>query len=265
MKHTEYYRSGHHTNNALTARKKALDSIQLRKLQRMDEYNKDPNRCIVCQHSIQYDRKKNKFCSKSCAAIYNNGKRPAGSESRIAQAHKIKGVKRNGPAKKGESTATVCKIAWHTCRVCLTLFYTRTWSNTRITCGSSECITHLKVGYRPYTNGRRKLFRRWNKWSNTEVLLESSWEDSLANWLDANDIEWHRPKPVKWYDGTTNKDRLYYPDFYLPSVDMYLDPKNPTAMTKDAHKMSIVSGLIPIFYGDIEMIKRQVDILFKTV
>ena len=45
------------------------------RIQNMDEYNKDPKKCIVCGKIIDYDRRMNKFCSKSCAASFNNSKR----------------------------------------------------------------------------------------------------------------------------------------------------------------------------------------------
>ena len=47
--------------------------------QRIDEYNKNPNLCLYCSNPIlaPYDKKLRettikKFCSKSCAAKYNN-------------------------------------------------------------------------------------------------------------------------------------------------------------------------------------------------
>jgi hypothetical protein len=264
MKHTEYYQSGRHTDNALAARNKALDKIRSNKQQRIDAYDQNPSRCIACDKAIGYESRGNKFCSKSCAGTYNNAKRPAGSASRMAQGKKVKGKKRVGSYHKGQSNTKVSKIKWHTCVACSKIFYTKTWSSPRKTCGNVECVTHLKVGHRPYTNGRRKLFRYHNKWDDTEVLLESSWENDLAIWLDLHGIEWHRPKPIQWYDSQSDKTRLYYPDFWLPTIDIYCDPKNPTAMLKDQFKMSVVSALIPIIYGDLGMLKSQIDDMVKS-
>jgi len=44
------------------------------KLKRIEEYNKDPQRCKFCKEPIPYEKKclKVKFCSSSCAASYNN-------------------------------------------------------------------------------------------------------------------------------------------------------------------------------------------------
>lgn len=57
--------------------------------------------------------------------------------------------------------------------------------------------------------------------------FDSSWEDALADRLDFLNIEWDRPLPIIYHlDG---KDRKYFPDFYLPKYDIYLDPKIHTA------------------------------------
>ena len=60
------------------------------------------------------------------------------------------------------------------------------------------------------------------------VLLDSSWELAMAERLDELGIQWIRPKPVKWVD-SDGKTRHYFPDFYLPEHNLYLDPKNPQA------------------------------------
>ena len=57
------------------------------------------------------------------------------------------------------------------------------------------------------------------------VLLESTYEYKLAKALTENNVIWIRPKPIIWIDNNGKKHR-YYPDFYLPEYDVYLDPKN---------------------------------------
>ena len=89
-------------------------------------------------------------------------------------------------------------------------------------------------------------------------MLESSWENNLAIWLDDHNIKWIRPKHIKWYDTISQKERLYYPDFYLPEIDLYLDPKNPTAMIDNQYKMEKVEKLISIVYGDLDKIKEKI-------
>jgi hypothetical protein len=58
--------------------------------------------------------------------------------------------------------------------------------------------------------------------------------------------------------------RLYYPDFYLPDIDLYLDPKNPTAIRDSIDKMNIVTKLIPLVYGSLEEVTSKViEMYFK--
>lgn len=68
------------------------------------------------------------------------------------------------------------------------------------------------------------------------ILLDSSWELELAKRLDSLEIEWIRPNPIPWIDddGITHN---YFPDFYLPKQDLYLDPKNPHAIKVQQKKL----------------------------
>jgi hypothetical protein len=71
------------------------------------------------------------------------------------------------------------------------------------------------------------------------IALDSSYELKMAEELDANGISWTRPAPLPWTDDT-GVNRKYYPDFYLSSYNVYLDPKNPYLMEKDARKIALV-------------------------
>jgi hypothetical protein len=48
------------------------------------EYNKNPRVCVLCNCELPYEKRTNKFCSRSCAATYNNTGR------NISDAHKSK-------------------------------------------------------------------------------------------------------------------------------------------------------------------------------
>lgn len=69
------------------------------------------------------------------------------------------------------------------------------------------------------------------------VWLESSWEVQCAQVFDSHNVRWLRPKKgFEWYDPNGIKHK-YYPDFYLPDYDLYLDPKNPWERQKGAYKL----------------------------
>ena len=43
--------------------------------QNIENYNKNPNRCIECGTPLDYDHRTNTFCSQSCSAKFNHRKR----------------------------------------------------------------------------------------------------------------------------------------------------------------------------------------------
>jgi hypothetical protein len=53
-------------------------------------------------------------------------------------------------------------------------------------------------------------------------------------------LEWIRPQFI-WYIDTEGNKRRYYPDFYLPKYDLYLDPKNDYLIKTDINKIYDVS------------------------
>ncbi len=85
-------------------------------------------------------------------------------------------------------------------------------------------------GYRPHPNRGKKY---------KDIWFDSAWEVRVAVSLDENNIRWERPKiGFLW-----NEKNKYYPDFYLPDFDVYLDPKNEYLVKKDAFKISEASHL----------------------
>lgn len=46
------------------------------KHKRVEEYYKNPNKCLFCDNALNYEHRCNKFCNQSCAAKYNNHKCP---------------------------------------------------------------------------------------------------------------------------------------------------------------------------------------------
>jgi predicted nuclease of restriction endonuclease-like RecB superfamily len=80
-------------------------------------------------------------------------------------------------------------------------------------------------GYRPHPNKGK-----WYK----EIWFDSTWEVTLAQSLDENNILWERPKEGFVWNDNGNK---YYPDFYLPEHNVYLDPKNSYLQKIDCEKI----------------------------
>ena len=70
------------------------------------------------------------------------------------------------------------------------------------------------------------------------ISLDSSFELIVAKELDKYGISWVRPKSLIWID--IKQKRRYFPDFYLPVFDVYLDPKNAYLIKKDRRKIQLV-------------------------
>jgi hypothetical protein len=84
-------------------------------------------------------------------------------------------------------------------------------------------------GYRPHPNKGSRY---------KDIWFDSKWEIQVAQILDENLVEWIRPKTgFIW----TDDGRKYYPDFYLPKYDIYLDPKNDYLIKQDELKISEAS------------------------
>jgi hypothetical protein len=94
--------------------------------------------------------------------------------------------------------------------------------------------------------GRKLTYRRlmrhqqlFYKKDGTIIILDSSWEVVLAQRLDYLDIDWVRPKPIPWVD-RDGKEHHYFPDFYLPKYNVYLDPKNSIVQEQQKEKIELL-------------------------
>lgn len=90
------------------------------------------------------------------------------------------------------------------------------------------------------------------------IELDSGWELELAKWLDQQGIEWTRPtEPIKWFDSSGNP-HSYFPDFYLPLLELYLDPKNPYLVETSQEKYNAVRSHVDVIWGDPQSIIHHV-------
>ena len=90
------------------------------------------------------------------------------------------------------------------------------------------------------------------------IILESSYEVKVAEILDSLNIEWTKVrKGYIWNDN--GKIRRYVPDFYIPSKDMFLDPKNDYLIEKDKIKIRSAMELnfIKVVVLSLENINEQ--------
>jgi len=115
------------------------------------------------------------------------------------------------------------------------MIQTKTKNNTLNHTEETKKILRKKA----LSSNHRRLVRslqKYTKKDGTTVLLESSWEVALAVRLDELNLEWSRPEPIKWIDDD-GEYHNYFPDFYLPDFNLYLDPKNPQAIKSQQKKL----------------------------
>ena len=91
---------------------------------------------------------------------------------------------------------------------------------------------HNFGGYRE-NSGHSKKYKVLDSFGK-QTTLQSSYELLCAKILDNLNIKWFRPSYLK-YD-----DKKYFPDFYLPNFDIYLDPKNNYKALQDEEKINKV-------------------------
>lgn len=92
--------------------------------------------------------------------------------------------------------------------------------------------------------------------------LTGTWEVMFAMWCDEHKIIWERPTtpiPYVW-----NGNRLYYPDFYLPEYDFYIEVKGRKT-DRDEAKWAAVKNLLVIEKHEIHQIKNRSYVLPLTI
>jgi len=204
------------------------------KIKRIEEYKKSPKLCIKCGKSLSYEQllENGVYCGRVCANENNNGK-TLSEETK----QKIKQSLREHYDADGivlKKNTTIQKQ----CIMCNKNFYCNYNSNAK-TC-SSICRTAIctkKSRENPNCGGQKRTHRTYfNNIIGDSAYLESSFEVRLATILNNMNILWTRPSYLWYLDKTTNK-RRYYPDFYLPIYNVYLDPKNDFLIKTDSKKI----------------------------
>ena len=218
---------------------------------------------IKTQNEIRKSKSGKLFCSHLCSINYENNKRKEKGwvrteESKNQISVKLKQYCKDNPVPldKRNLSGLLASHPKHddvelVCIVCKKKFKKPYVKRHYKTCGSSDCKKFARVGCRTYQNGSRKPTWFYNIHQNKKVLLESSWEVKIALWLDKNKIKWVRPHYLKWID-KNNKTRMYFPDFYLPDSNLYLDPKNPYCMAVDKEKLEYFKNKIKLLVGNVD-------------
>lgn len=183
------------------------------------EYAKSPNQCRYCNSNLVYNKKNQSFCSSSCMATYWNARK----DYTKFKTGPSKGYKFNGRNLPKiicdfcqERVPALRPIEVFRCCIC------KTWSKgkeSRKLCGKKQCRTE-------YMRGRTGGFRINSTKKHRSVYngyqMDSGAELAFAKLLDAYSIKWHKNTTTFF---TYDSNRKYYPDFYLPDFDAWIEIK----------------------------------------
>lgn len=86
------------------------------------------------------------------------------------------------------------------------------------------------------------------------VTLKGSWEVIVAKWFDENNIKWEHES--KSFDYVWNGIRKYFPDFYLPDFDVYVEVKGYET-ERDLAKWKNIPNLVVFKLNEIKQIKNK--------
>ena len=93
--------------------------------------------------------------------------------------------------------------------------------------------------------------------------MDSGWELIVAKYLDSQQIEWNKPKTFFIYQWNDD-DHRYFPDFYLPKYDVYIEVKG-YERERDRAKYKVVPNLIVIKRAQITSIERGEYNIFDII
>lgn len=228
-----------HPNFKLALLKSKETQSKLRKEKEV-QYYLNPNNCKNCSSIINYEKRYNVFCNKSCSVTFNN----KGVDRSWTDEQKIKNLPALIKKNKNRSIEKIKifkqkPLNEKQCKECSNLF---SYINRNKVYCSNECRIKgysKRAKNNPLFGGNKNRHSLWYISPIAgKVYLESSYELKLAKELDANNIKWIRPKFLYYIIDNTRK--RYFPDFYLIDFDIYLDPKNFYLIEKDKLKIQYV-------------------------
>lgn len=182
------------------------------------EYSLNPILCKICNNPHSYNKRKNKFCSRSCATTNSNNNRDR--ESYILAGKSLSETINNRPK--------FSKIELKSCKECNILFW---FSSARKDVTPSFCSSLCSVTRRARLASEhfKRIGAGGVKPSShidyRGITLCSSYEVNTAIVLDELNIKWEKATRVK-YTLPCGKYSNYTADFFLPEYNLYLDPKN---------------------------------------
>lgn len=122
-------------------------------------------------------------------------------------------------------------------------------SNRETTQGGNSRFT-TTCSHECFLEVKRKNARGNKEVSYNGHRFDSQWEVSMMKFFETSKIDVVvSPAPILWEDAKGKKHK-YFPDFFIPSLNLFVDPKNPIVIVKQREKLEIISALINLIYGN---------------
>ena len=189
----------------------------------------------ICPKCNKDHKKPGKFCSRTCA----NSRGPRTNDFKNQVRLKLKGVPLKTETVEKMKSAKSHKLKLiKKCPICGNIFQTNYKTCSRV------CRNAL-IGENSHKNENCGGARRSKRYickniADQQFILDSSYELQFATILNKKNLLWVKPKSFLYVDAT-GKTRRYHPDFYVPLLNEYFDPKNDYLAAKDALKIRLVS------------------------
>ena len=222
---------------------------------KIETYNKSPNKCTYCSSIFDYSKKKLKFCNNKCAAIYNNTART--NKGWKHPSKKIKPIKiktQKIPKIRKPKSIIDPKSLERICKECNSLHIVKYPSDRKIYC-STACFGKNRGGYRVKSQITKKIH------IYNGHKFDSGAEVYFAKLCDKHDIKWDRNigQYQFIYVDTNNKTRKYYPDFLLIDFNIFIEIKGKRFLNDDTYlKLNSVDRPIKLIMSD------KIDQFFKN-
>ena len=211
--------------------------------------------CLWCKNKFETTthKKARKCCSLDCAKRYSQSKI---DYSKIYYSKIDYSNNRGNHSKRSR----IIHMENRQCIICPKKFNIPVWK-TRKTC-SDNCHKQLSIQLatkNPNCGGETN----YKKFKYNDIWMDSTWEVEIAKLLDSKGIEWERSrkKHMLWWTDDSGKKRRYYPDFFLPKYNVYLDPKNKYKSKIDKVKIErvIKENNVTLIWGLLSDVKEKIE------
>lgn len=223
-----------------------------------ERYILNPKHCRGCNSALLFESRSNKFCSASCSATFNNAKRAQHGWKHSPRTIKLmsewacqnpRGVIVNQPSRPKKEPVR------RTCKECSTEFFIHP-SNKKKYC-SKTCADKHRGGFRTYKQLLRNesYFCGYKMDSGAEKYFATLLNEKGIQWIK-NDFQWKKKFP---YKKVNNRWLYYYPDFYLPQLNLWIEIKGKRYQRHDDQsRYNAVPNHVLVMY---DAIKDYVELI----